>query len=558
MKKAPVNVPRAIAPMWLSVVLSAAAPLALAQPTEVASEPAFDVFEYVIEGNTVLPADVVERALTPHLGPGRGFRDIEAARNALEKAYQDAGFLSVLVSLPNQQIDAGEVRLEVTETPISRVDVSGSQYHLPSKLRDKLPSLKEGEVPHFPQMQKELAQVQSADMQVTPLINASPDGTAIEVDLQVKDQAPLSGSFEFNNGQSFNTSRGRVAASLLHTNLFQLGHTLGVSWQYAPYRPADSNILSLIYGLPLSPRDDLLLVATRSDSDTPTGQGGSASPTATVSKGEIFGLRWNRRLDAGSWPARHSLYAGLEYKHNRDFNTYVDGLITQRPPLRYTILTGGYDLSWFGTQGEQTRAGTSLKLSTQSLGGRKVDCDGTRLEQFDCKRAGASADFLAWNLSLGHARDVIGRWRLDASVNVQLATGPLPSGEQYSLGGAATVRGYFDYEQSGDQGWSTRAELVTPVWMEVAGIQATALAFSDRGFVHLINPQLTQVSRTHMGSYGLGLRLGSGAGGLQISIDVARVVFDTLRPADDGRPEYASGAKADRRYRVDVGVRQSF
>ena len=144
------------------------------------SGPRFDVFEYVIEGNTVLPADVIERALAPYLGPDRGFRDIEAARNALEKAYQEAGFLSVLVSLPNQKIDSGEVRIEVTETPIGRVDVNGAQYHLPSKLRDKLPSLKAGEVPHFPQMQKELAQVQTADMQVTPLINASPDGNAIE------------------------------------------------------------------------------------------------------------------------------------------------------------------------------------------------------------------------------------------------------------------------------------------------------------------------------------------------------------------------------------------
>lgn len=540
-----------------SALFSLTQPAACQSARTERSEPSFDVFEYVIEGNTVLPADVVERVVTPHLGPGRGFKDIEAARTALEKAYQDAGFLSVLVSLPNQKIDSGEVRLEVTETPLSRVDVSGSQYHLPSKLREKLPSLKEGEVPHFPQMQRELAQVQSADMQVTPLINASPDGNAIEVDLQVKDEAPLTASFEFNNGQSFNTSRGRIAASLMHTNLFQLGHTLGLSWQYAPYRPADSNILSLIYGLPLSPRDDVLLVATRSDSDTPTGLGGNASPTATVSKGEIFGLRWNRRLDAGSWPARHSLYAGLEYKHNRDFNTFVDGLVTQRPPLRYTIVTGGYDLSWFGSQGAQTRMGTSLKLSTQTLGGRMVDCNGTRLEQFDCKRAGASADFLAWGLNLGHARDLVGKWRLDASLNLQLATGPLPSGEQYSLGGPGSVRGYYDFEQTGDAGWNTRLELITPVWLSFAGVEFTGLAFHDRGMVQLDRPQTGQQARTQLGSVGLGLRA-KGDEGLEVSVDVARVLFDTARPVDNGQREYASGAKADRRYRVDFSLKQAF
>ncbi|MFZ5529367.1 MAG: ShlB/FhaC/HecB family hemolysin secretion/activation protein [Pseudomonadota bacterium] len=522
-----------------------------------ADEPTFDVYEYVIEGNTMLPAAMVEQAVSPFMGPGRRFADLEQARSALEKAYQSAGYLSVLVSLPNQRVDEGEVRLEVVEAPLEKLKVTGSQYHLPSRIKEAVPSLATGEVPHFPQVQKELAALQSADLQVTPLVNASESGQGIEVDLKVEDKAPFSGSIEFNNGQSFNTTRGRIAASVSTTNLFQLGHTLGLSWQYAPNRPKDSNSLSLIYGVPLSGRDDLLASITDSRSDTLTRVSGTG-PASTLTKGTFVGLRWSRRLDGLNWPIRHSFYTALDYKHNRDFNTFLDGAIVQRPPTRYPLLSAGYSLTHNGAGDTLTTLSTSIKGSTHSLAGREVDCNGIRLEQFDCKRAGSSADFLAWQIGVGHGRPVFGNWRLNLSADAQLATGPLPSGEQYSLGGAATVRGYFDYEQSGDQGWSTRAELVTPVWLEIAGIQATALAFSDRGFVHLINPQLTQVSRTHMGSYGLGLRLGNGAGGLQVSIDVARVVFDTLRPADNGRPQYASGAKADRRYRVDLSVRQSF
>jgi hemolysin activation/secretion protein len=544
----------AFALMLLSA-LSGHAQTAAAQPGR--TEPMFDVYEYVIEGNTVLPADVVERVVTPYLGPGRTFKDIEGARRTLEKAYQDAGFLSVLVSLPNQKIEGGEVRLEVNEAPVGRVAVSGAQYRLPSSVRDAVPSLAEGNVPHFPQMQKELAALQSADMQVTPLINASDDGQAIDVDLQVNDKPAVSGSLEFNNGQAFNTSRGRVAATALYTNLFQRGHTAGLSWVYAPYRPSDSNVLSLIYGLPLNRQNDLLFVATRSDSETPTGLGGSAAPTATVSKGDIFGMRWNHRLNPGSWSVRHNLYAGFEYKNNRDANTYVDGLITQRPPLRYTLLTGGYSLAWFGKSGEQTNVNTGLKLSTQSLGGRQVDCNGQRLEQFDCRRAGASADFLTWNIGLRHARNVIDKWRLDLSANVQLATGPLPGGEQYSLGGPATVRGYYDYEQTGDSGWTTRAELISPSWLNVVGLDFSALGFFDRGMVHLYSPQTGQVARTHLGSLGLGLRV-KGEKGLEAAVDVSRVLFDSARPVDNGVRLPASGPRADRQYRVDFYVRQAF
>lgn len=541
--------------IWMLFAMWAHAQAPAAQPAR--AEPTFDVYEYVIEGNTVLPADVVERVVTPFLGPGRTFRDIEAARYALEKAYQDAGFLSVLVSLPNQKIEVGEVRLEVVETPVGRVAVSGAQYRLPSRVRESVPSLAEGTVPHFPQMQKELAGIQSADMQVTPLINASEDGQAIDVDLQVNDKPALTGNIEFNNGQAFNTSRGRVAATALYTNLFQRGHTVGLSWVYAPYRPSDSNILSFIYGLPLNRQNDLLFVVTRSDSETPTGLGGSAAPTATVSKGDILGMRWNHRLNPGSWSVRHSLYGGFEYKNNRDANTFVDGLITQRPPLRYTVLTGGYSLAWFGKSGEQTNVSTGLKLSTQSLGGRRVDCNGQRLEQFDCRRAGASADFLTWNIGLRHARNVVDKWRLDVSANVQLATGPVPGGEQYSLGGPATVRGYYDFEQTGDAGWTTRAELISPSWLNVAGLDFTALGFFDRGMVHLNRPQTGQVGRTHLGSMGLGLRV-KGEKGLEAAVDVSRVLFDTARPVDNGVRRFASGPRADRQYRVDFYLRQAF
>lgn len=556
MKKAPVNVPRAIAPVLLSLVLSAMARQALAQPTEAVGEPAFDVYEYVIEGNTLLPSAVVERTVAPFMGPGRRFADVEQARSALEKAYQDAGYLSVVVSLPNQQVDRGEVKLEVIEAALNRVSVSGAQHHLPSRIQEAVPALREGTVPHFPSVQRQLADVQSADLQVTPLVNASESGEAIDVELKVEDKSPYFGSLQYTNAQSYNTTRGRINASAGLNNLFQLGHTLGLSWQYAPYRPKDSNTLSLLYGIPLSARDDLLLTATNSNSDTLTKVSGSG-PSSTLTKGFFAGLRWTHRLQALNWPVRHSVFAGVDYKHNRDFNTFKDGQIVQRPPTRYPVISTGYSLTHNGAGDVVSTVNASVKGASSAMAGRKVDCDGVQLEQFDCKRAGSSSDFAALQLAVGHARPVLGDWRLNLSGDIQLATGPLPSGEQYSLGGNATVRGYHDYEQSGDEGWTARAELVSPVWLNLSGLRATALAFYDRGFVRLINPQLTQLPRVHLASHGLGLRFFSD-GGLQVSLDLARVIFDTQRPTDNGSREFASGPRADRRYRLDIGVQQSF
>jgi len=559
MKKVSVTVLHMLpAAPWLAAALaclSVWSPAAMAQAAP-AADPVFDVYEYVIEGNSLLPNAMVERLVAPFMGPGRRFTDIEQARSALEKAYQDAGYLSVLVSLPNQQVDRGEVRLEVVETPVSAVTVTGAKHHLPSRIKDAVPALKEGEVPHFPTLQKQLAELQSAQLQVTPLVNANESGQAIDVDLKVEDKPPFFGSVQYSNAQSFNTTRGRLSATVGSNNLFQRGHTLGLSWQYAPYRPKDSNVLSLLYGLPLTVRDDLLLSATNSNSDTLTKVSGTG-PSSTLTKGTFAGLRWSHRLDPQAWPVRHSVFAAVDYKINRDFNTFKDGQIVQRPPTRYPVLGTGYNLTHNGAGDVVSTVSASAKFSTHALAGRKVDCEGVSLEQFDCKRAGASADFAAVQIALGHARPVFGDWRLNLSADVQLATGALPSGEQYALGGSATVRGYYDYEQSGDEGWSSRLELVSPAWLNVAGIRSTALAFADRGFVRIVNPQLTQIARVHLGSLGLGLRFFSDDG-LQAGLDLSRAVFDTLRPTDNGASAYASGEKADRRYRLDLSVQQSF
>jgi len=527
------------------------------QSTDVASaEPLFDVYEYVIEGNSLLSDALVERLVAPYMGPGRRFADIEGARSALEKAYQDAGYLSVLVSLPNQRVDAGEVTLTVVEAPVERLNVSSAAHTRPQLIREALPALAPGQVPHFPSVQQQIADAQSANLQITPLVNASEQGDAIDVELKVQDKAPYFGNIEYTNAQSFNTTKGRVNATAGINNLFQRGHTLGLSWQYAPQRPDDTNTWSLLYGVPVGPKDELLFTLTSSNSDTPTQVSGSG-PDSTLTKGTFAGVRWTHQLAALNWPVRHSVYLGLDYKRNRDFNTFKDGEIVQRPPTRYPILSGGYNFTHNGAGDVLSTASASLRGVSSAMGGRTVDCEGVQLEQFDCKRAGASSHFAALQLAVGHARPVWGNWRLNLSADLQLATGALPSGEQYSLGGNSTVRGYFDFEQSGDEGWRARAELVSPVWLEVAGVQSTALAFMDRGFVRIVDPQPTQTARTHLGSYGLGLRFFS-SWGMTLSVDYARVVFDTVRPTDNGSVQFASGRKAGRDHRVDVSLRFEF
>lgn len=530
----------------LAVMLLAMSAAAAPSPAPVT----FAVMEFAVEGNTVMPPVVLERVLSSYMGPGKSISDLEAARSALEKAYQDAGFLSVVVTLPNQRIKAdGVVRLSVTEARVDRLAVTGATYHRPSIIQAKTPALQSGEVPYFPQVQDELAALQSSNVQVTPLISGGAQPEQLNIELKVQDSLPVTGVLELSNRQSFNTSRGRLLAVANYGNLFQLGHRIGLSWQYAPWRPADANTKTLIYGLPLGRNDDLSLSYTRSDSDTPitAGDGGN-----TLTRGAFTSVRWTHDLPSNQWPIRHSTNVSLDHKNNEDVTNLNFSASSIKPPLKYATVSAGYQMSWSISEAKTLMGNVGFVTSHQSLAGRRVNCDGQVLEQFECKRFGARSDFMAWQAGMDYTGPVVGDWRMLIKADAQLATGPLVSGEQYSLGGADTVRGYYDYEQSGDTGALLKAELISPAMTVVGELRATGLFFFDRGWVRLHQPLPGQVAQANLSSIGVGVRTDSGKG-LQVSMDLAKPLMQTRRAEEGGlRPT------TEKSWRFHVAARQAF
>ncbi|KGM39974.1 hypothetical protein JY96_07790 [Aquabacterium sp. NJ1] len=533
-------------------VLSAVAALAQAQ---VPAAVTFDVMEFVVEGNTVLPPEQVERVVSPFMGPGRTFKDMEAARTALEKAYQDAGYLSVVVNLPDQRVDSGEVKLEVIQATVDKLKVTGSQYHRPSLIADKTPALGAGQVPYFPEVQEQLATVQGQDVEVTPLIGPGQDPRQIDVELKVKDSLPVHGSLEANSRQNFNTTQGRTEAVLTYGNLFQRDHTIGLSWIYAPSRPADANTLAALYSVPLTTVDTLSAYYARSNTDTPTksGLGGS-----TFTRGRYGGLVYHHDLQARQWPVTHGFDLGLDFKRSSDRNIDIGGVTTEKPSLHYEVLSARYNLSWRGENDNVTNWRAGLYSSFRSISERQVDCNGVRLEQFACKRSGASADFSVFKLGMGRVQNLPANWQVKFDIDAQLASGPLVPAEQYSLGGIDSIRGYYDYEQSADQGWNTRLELISPAWLKLKDDEGVrALLFWDRGELRLIKPLPTEIQKVQMGSYGLGLRLDNSKG-LTARLDLAFPIYDTSKPTESGGQEAATGSQSARRWRLDAALRQSF
>jgi hemolysin activation/secretion protein len=481
---------------------------------------------------------VVEQAVLPHMGAQRTMAQVDAARAALEKAYQDAGYLSVLVDLPEQRIVDGVVRLRVIEGRVDRVRVTGARYYSQEHIRSVAAAFQEGEVPNFNVAQAQLADLnRTGDRQVQPVLRAGLNPGTVDVELKVKDQLPLSGGVEVHNHHAANTDPMRLSANLRYDNLLQRDHTLAVSLTTAPREPQQTQSLTLGYTVPAAQYASWVFSYTYSNSTVePLGN-------TVLGSGNTVGLRWTQPFGTSDG-GLHTVSLGGEFRDlqqrvrsGTDSGADTGASSEISTPLRYLPFIFGYTGQWrHGAQAAdaQSHLQATLTFGIRGLLRRSVPCppDDSLQDQFACNRDGADGGFATLRLEGRHARPMFFALpgTISARVTGQLAGQPLVSGEQITAGGADSVRGYFEAEASGDLGLLAGVQWQSPNWAAAlsSGLglperqltEFSALGFLDGGRVRIHDPQPGQAARSDLAGAGMGLRLGA-APGASAEIDLA-------------------------------------
>jgi hemolysin activation/secretion protein len=468
--------------------------------------PRFDVLEFEVEGNTVLPVTKVERVLAPFMGPVKTLADVEAARAALEKAYQDEGYVSVFVELPEQQVSDGLVRLRVLEGKVSRLKVTGARYYDPAYVRARVGELAEGKVPNFSVAQNSLAELnRTEDRRVQPILRPGPVPGTVEAELKVTDRLPLSFNVELNNRQVQFTKPLRLQVTGRYGNLFQEDHTLSFIGIVTPQDPKQTKALGLNYMIPLPEGSAWQASLLLSDSFVqPIGD------TNVVGKGFNVSIKRTWGLPAGA-NLNHALTAGIEYKDTRErIKAGADGSALSSP-LRYMPFVLDYNASM--VHGEHTTTMSVSGTFAQRLVLRRtVDCFGQE-DQFGCKREEGDGSFAAMRIDATHThplgKPMSARWRASA----QFASQPLIGAEQFSIGGMDSVRGYYEAELMGDSGVFAGLEVSGPNWgggpagsWRAALTELQAYAFGEAGQIRMHNPS-SEGGQTRLAGTGFGLKL---------------------------------------------------
>jgi hemolysin activation/secretion protein len=473
----------------------------------------FPILEYRVEGNTVLSRIDIERAVTPYLGIKKTIKDVETARQALEKAYHSLGYQTVLVNIPQQEVNAGIVRLSVVEGSVDRLEIKGSRYHSLETIRSTVAQLAPGVTPDFNEVQKQLADVNhTADMHVTPVLRASTTPGKVDVDLDVEDDLPFHGDLELNNRYSANTAHLRLVADLSYGNLFQADQSVSVQYQVAPENSANAQIGSISYVIPTQNGPVFALYAVHSDSNI-----AAIGSLDVLGKGDIYGLRVIEPLESASPTFFHNFTAGIDYK---DFKQEVQlqGDDAVESPARYAPFLLDYNATWLGAgpahdskaAGAATSGGRSSTTFDASVSFLIRALGGTDASQFAVKRYNADPNYIILRPSLTRQQVIFGNWSLVGKIDGQVASGPLISNEQYAGGGVDSVRGYTEAERLGDNGAHASLELRTPQLL--LGVsphfeQSFIFVFADGAWLQTVDPLPGQIAAYHLASYGLGFRI---------------------------------------------------
>ncbi len=469
-----------------------------AQPaqSEQPAQPAqFDVFEYRIEGTTLLPVTVVEQAVYPHLGEKKTLEEVEQAREALERAYHSAGYLTVLVSIPQQKVEDGIVRLAVTEAKVKRLRVVDSRYFSLADIKAGLPELAEGKVPNFPEMQKQLANLnRSADRRITPVLRAGKTPGTVEVDLKVKDQLPLHGNIELNSRQIPNTTLTRLSTTVSWDNLWHKQHSLALTGLVAPENPDESKVFSGNYTMPVAGGGFLALYAIYAASDV-----ASLGALNVLGNGKIFGGRYILPLP-GSERFFHTAMLGVDYKDFGQSVNLIEGG-NFNTPITYLPFTAGWDGTWLA-EGRITKFGVSLNFHARGLVGDEAE--------FANKRFKGRPNYVFLRGNFSHIQTFRQGWGLQGRAAWQIAAQPLIANEQSIVGGINTVRGYLEVAALGDDSATAGVEIFTPNYAKhlVAALdEFHLLAFIDGGHVRVKQALPGQTDQFDLLGTGVGLRL---------------------------------------------------
>ena len=489
---------------------AAAASAAPAAPGDIL----LDVKRFEIAGANPLSDAETAAALAPYLGTHRSLGTLEAGAAALEARLREGGYSFHRVIIPAQKPTDGVVKLEILQFPLAAVEVTGNQHFSADNIQRSLPGLVTGSSPDVRAVSRDLGLAnEHPAKRVSIVLKESTKADALDAEIRVRDTAPelFFVSLTGNTRDAYNdlnqtTGYTRLTVGYQNSNLFDLDHALTLSYTTSPDHLDSVKQYGVFYWIPLyGYATSLNLYYTRSEVSTGAIGLSGASAFNVTGKGEFMGARLTYSLPRfGQITQNVSLALDDRYFDN---NSALTGGPAFGTPIRTRPLSLRY-----GARYEQAWGGVAARVEqATNLSGGSYNNDETYSDQ------GLDQSWNAFRYGLD-ASYALGAWGLSARLHGQYGNDLLYSGEQFGLGGVASIRGLRDREISGERGYTMTLEAQGPQLVE----SLRPVLFFDAGSVRrLANDGLG--TGDNASSIGVGARW-NWERHLDVSADLAYVV----------------------------------
>lgn len=427
------------------------------------------VRRFTLQGVGAVPEAALQQLLQPYTGRELSFDELSQAANAVSTYYRRHGYFLATAVLPAQELGEGEVRILVLEGRVSEIRlVPDASVRLnPAQARRYLDALVPlGQALRDAPLERALLLTDdfpgiSARTELSP--GAQRGETALDVAL--KEGPLLNGNVGLDNSSNRYTGRVRLQGGL---NINDLGGMGGQASLLASTTGKDFNYGRVGYVMPLGDHGTRVGAAYShlryrlgAEFAALNGFGGAGVAQLLLTHPLLRSGDTNVQLRAGYDDKRYTNDANGARTSDKQVQTLPLGLSYTRQD---GLLGGGYSIASLDvTVGRVDLSGNAAALAA------------------DAASAATHGRFTHSNYQLGRYQRVGAGLTAIASLNGQLATRNLESGEKMSLGGPGRVRAYPAGEASGDAGYVAMLE----GRYELAALKSELAAFFDYGHVTL-------------------------------------------------------------------------
>ena len=442
-----------------------------APPPEVKKAPSgvrVFVKEIRLTGNTVFSTEELSKITAPYEDRVVASSELEDLRVALTRYYIDHGYINSGAVIPDQKVVDGVIHMVIVEGRLSDIEVSGNTHLNSDYIKDRL-ELGAGPPLNVKDLQEQIQIMLQSPVIETMNSQLRPGDRPGEANLttQVKEGPRVQFIPVIDNRLSPPLGDFRVLPQAFIYDLTGRGDVLSTNVGFAEgLTDANAN-----WSIPLTPRDTTLtLLAEHTDSEV---QNGPFQDLDIKNKTQTYGFRVGHpfyRTPSQTF----SMSLGLDLRKSHSELLGEDFAFTPGVPS-----DGDVKASIIRFAQEWTQRGAKQVLAARSQFSLGVDA-------FDATTNSGnlpSGKFFAWLGQFQWARRLGEDWgELIFRADTQLTNDNLFTMEQFSVGGALSVRGYRENQIVRDYGYDISLEYRYPLIKDPSGRSILAIApFVDGG-----------------------------------------------------------------------------